>query len=83
MACGVFGLLDLWVPDTIAKPGEVVIIPINIRNAQGIGITASDVWMDFDPTVLTALSISRTALTADYAWSHNVAPIDAASCFSF
>ena len=50
--CASFGVLDVWIPDVVAKPGETVVVPINIRNADGVRIGASDVWMDFDPRVM-------------------------------
>ncbi|MEZ4707831.1 MAG: cohesin domain-containing protein [Caldilineaceae bacterium] len=77
IGCGLFGILDVWVPDTVGKPGETVIVPINIRNADGLRVAASDVWLDFNPQVIESLSISRTALTASYAWAHSVQAIDA------
>jgi hypothetical protein len=42
---------------------------VNIRNAQGLRLAATDIWLDYDGTVIEPLVISRTALTADYAWS--------------
>ena len=67
-ACGLFGSLDLYVPDAIGSPGETVIVPLNIRNADGLAIGASDIWMEFNSDVIEFVSISRTALTANYSW---------------
>ena len=67
-ACGLFGSLDLYVPDAIGSPGETVIVPLNIRNADGLAIGASDIWMEFNSDVIEFVSISRTPLTASYAW---------------
>jgi hypothetical protein len=64
--------VDLWIPDTWARPGEIAVVPINIRNAQGLQIDSSDIWFDFDGTVIEPLVISRTALTADYAWRYAI-----------
>jgi murein DD-endopeptidase MepM/ murein hydrolase activator NlpD/fibronectin type 3 domain-containing protein len=71
-ACAPFSRTDLWVPDTWAEPGETAIVPVNVRNAEGLHIAASDVWLDFDGSVIQPLVISRTALTADYAWAYHI-----------
>lgn len=70
--CLRFGLFDLYMPDTIGRPGETVILPLNIRNADGLRITSSDIWLEFNGDIIESVSISRTALTASYAWSSAV-----------
>jgi len=72
-ACATFGKVNLWVPDTWAPPGETVIVPVNIRNADGLRIAASDIWLDFDGSVIEPVVISPTALTTQYAWSYAIA----------
>ena len=64
-----FAALDLYVPDTIGRPGEIVIVPVNIRNADGLRITSSDIWLEFNSDVIESVGISRTALTASYDWA--------------
>ncbi|MCB0186881.1 MAG: Ig-like domain repeat protein [Caldilineaceae bacterium] len=71
-ACGVFGSLTLFVPDAIGRPGEEVIVPVNIRNADGLRIAASDIWLEFNGDIVESVAVSRTALTADYAWDSSV-----------
>jgi murein DD-endopeptidase MepM/ murein hydrolase activator NlpD len=71
-ACVPFSRTDLWAPDTWAEPGETAIVPVNVRNAEGLHIAASDIWLDFDSSVISPLVISRTALTADYAWAYHI-----------
>jgi hypothetical protein len=39
-------------------------------------IGATDIWLDFDPTVIESVSISRTGLTTDYAWEKAVIDTD-------
>jgi hypothetical protein len=67
-----FSRTDLWAPDTWAEPGETTIVPVNVRNAEGLHIAASDIWLDFDSSVISPTVISRTALTADYAWAYHI-----------
>jgi N-acetylneuraminic acid mutarotase len=70
-ACAKFGVLDLWAPDTYAKAGDTVIVPINARNATGISVASADIWLDFDPAVLECTAVSNTAMTANFAWLSN------------
>ena len=72
VSCVAFGSLDLYVPDTIGRPGELVIVPVNIRNADGLAITSSDIWMEFNGDVIESVAISRTALTESYQWEKAV-----------
>lgn len=77
MACGIFGKLELWVPDTVGKSDSTVFVPINIQNADGLRIGASDIWLDFNSTIVESIGVSRTALTVDYNWAYGVQEIDA------
>ncbi len=47
-------------------------MPVNIRNATGLRIAASDIWLDFDRTVLEPLSIQATPLSAGYQWAYSL-----------
>ncbi len=75
-SCALYGAIELYIPDTWAGPGEDVIVPVNIRNANGLEIAAGDFWLDFDRTIIEPKNIARTALTADYAWSYDVDPYE-------
>lgn len=67
--CAEFGGLDLWIPNAIGRPGETTPVQMNIRNADGLRITSSDIWMEFNGDIIESVGISRTALTANYQWS--------------
>jgi formylglycine-generating enzyme required for sulfatase activity/N-acetylneuraminic acid mutarotase len=69
--CAVFGQVNLWIPDTYALAGSTVIVPVNIRNADGLGIASADIWIDFDPTVLECQAVSKTPMTVDFLWEAN------------
>ncbi|MEZ4707833.1 MAG: dockerin type I domain-containing protein [Caldilineaceae bacterium] len=77
LACATFGKLGLYAPNSVGKSGATVIVPINIRNADGLRIGASDIWLDFNPAVVEFQSVERTPLTIDYAWAHAVESINA------
>jgi hypothetical protein len=72
VACAIFGQVDLWIPETWAAPGQVVIVPVNIRNATGLQIAASEIWLDFDETVIEPLEVLATPLSANYSWGFNL-----------
>jgi fibronectin type 3 domain-containing protein len=67
-AYGRIRMLELWVPDVWAKPDSQVVVPVNIRNANHLRIAASDIWMDFDASVLNLTSVSPTPLTENTTW---------------
>ena len=72
VSCAAFGSLDLYLPDVIGRTGETVIVPVNIRNADGLRITSSDIWLDYNSDIIESVAISRTALTAAYLWEQSV-----------
>jgi PKD repeat protein len=72
IACAVYGQLALWVPDTWASPGSTAIVPVNICNADGLQIAATDIWLDFDDSVIEVVGITNTALTEEYAWAYSI-----------
>jgi PKD repeat protein len=69
-ACAVMGQVMIWIPETWAAPGQTAIVPVNIRNASGLRIAASDIWLDVDGRVLEPIGIAATPLTAGYTWSY-------------
>lgn len=50
LACDTFGTIALWVPEVWAKPGDTVLVPINIRNASGLQIASSEIRLGYDST---------------------------------
>jgi subtilisin family serine protease len=65
-----FGVVTLAIPDVAAGPGSRdVIVPVRIANADGLVLGAADIWLDYDPALLTAKRVEKTVLTQDYAWS--------------
>ncbi|WP_420643728.1 PKD domain-containing protein [Candidatus Leptofilum sp.] len=76
MACAVYGETTLWIPEVSAMPGGTVIVPVNIRNAEGLQMAAADIWVEFDATVLEPLGVTATPLTDGYIWSYAIAAVD-------
>ncbi len=72
VACTVFGQVELWIPDIWAAPGQTMVVPLNIRNAAGLSIAASDIWLNFDGTVIEVIDISETSLTDGYTWDYAI-----------
>ncbi len=72
VACAVFGRVELWMPYTRIAPDETGIVLVNIRNAQGLRLAATDIWLSYDGSVIQPVVISSTALTSDYAWAYTI-----------
>ena len=72
VACAVFGQTALWVPRVRAETKHTVIVPINIRNAGGLRITNSTIWLDYDQNMLYPVEVIATPLTAGYDWSYDI-----------
>ncbi|MFN8493493.1 MAG: trypsin-like serine protease [Caldilineaceae bacterium] len=67
-ACAVFGAVSLWAPKVNVVPNMTALIPINIRNASGLRIVASDIWLNYDATVLAFHTITSTVFSQGYIW---------------
>ncbi len=76
VACAVFGTTMLWLPDARAISGQTAIVPLNVRNAEGLQIAASDIWLEFDSRVLEPVDVTATPLTQGYTWSYSVTDVD-------
>jgi hypothetical protein len=68
----IFGQLKLVIPDAFGANGASVSLPVNIANADGVAMCAVDISLVYDPAVLTATSVTKTALTAGYNWAENL-----------
>lgn len=75
-ACAVFGQIALWLPEVIHRPDATVRVPVNIRNASGVRIQESDIWIDFQSDVLTLTQVLPSVLTLDYGWQFDLHPVD-------
>lgn len=74
-ACAVYGETTLWIPDVSAVPGEIAIVPVNIRNAEGLRMAATDIWLEYDATVLEPVTVQATPLTQGYIWSYSISAV--------
>ncbi len=75
--CAMLGSLQLWVPDVWAAPGTQAIVPINIRNADELQIASTDIWLDFNSSVIEPVTVTNTTLTYNYDWMNGVDPYGA------
>ena len=73
--CAIFGQLGLWVPDTVGPMNGQATVPVNIRNADGLRIASTDLWLDFDASVITPTQISPAILATGYTWIYSVQPV--------
>ena len=60
------GKLRIFMPDSGARNGETITVPVKIGNADGLMIEAMDVWVTYNPNVITATQIQRATLLVDY-----------------
>jgi len=70
--CTVFGQLAVGATYSWGNTGDEVILPINIRNAEGLHIGAADFWLDFDPRVILPTAVTHTAMTLGYTWHYAI-----------
>lgn len=74
-ACAPYRQLELWVQSVSAAPGEIGIVTVGIRNADGLRILTCDIWLDFDNDVIFYMDVvSPTALTTGYQWDAGLTP---------
>ncbi len=71
-ACITFGHLKLFIPDSRGNENTPVILPINISNANGLDMCGLDIYVTYDPDVLTATGIKRSPLSSAYGWDFNI-----------
>lgn len=64
--------LRIFVPDSGAPHGDMITIPVKIGNADGLTIRNADMWMIYDPSVITATSIKRSNLLVEYGFASNI-----------
>ncbi|MBI2566301.1 MAG: hypothetical protein HYV63_04620 [Candidatus Schekmanbacteria bacterium] len=69
-ASALFGGVSLDIPEIVSGPGVGnVIVPVNIGNADGLALTAADIWVDYDTALVRPVTVQRTVLSRDYGWS--------------
>ena len=71
-ASAVFGQVKLFIPDAKGESGKRIRLPVNIANADGLRICGVDVYMTYNPDVLSAENVEKTALSSEYAWAPNL-----------
>jgi hypothetical protein len=60
------GRLRIFVPDSGAPQGDTITVPVKIGNADGLVIESADMWMTYDPSVITATLVKPSNLLAAY-----------------
>jgi murein DD-endopeptidase MepM/ murein hydrolase activator NlpD len=70
--CVLAQTVSLWVPNVEARPGEQVMVPVNIRNARGLRLGSTDIWLDYNPRLLALRAVTAGTLARDYAWVTSV-----------
>lgn len=66
------GQLKLFIPDSKGTQGKQVRLPINIANADALQVCDVDISLTYNPSILTAVKIEKTALSSDYGWISNL-----------
>lgn len=71
LASAIFGQVKLLIPDSYGATGMTVTLPVNIANADNLGISGCDVWVTYDAAILSAQAVSKTILTMGYDFAVN------------
>ncbi len=66
------GGLKIFVPDARGKSGEEVTLLVSIANADDLRICGTDIFVKYDSSVLEAVEIKKTPLSAEYGWAKNL-----------
>ncbi|MGB1250320.1 MAG: cohesin domain-containing protein [Candidatus Promineifilaceae bacterium] len=75
-SCTRFGELQLELVHQVVEPGATnVSIPVRVIHGTGLCISALDVRVEYDPSIVTATTVRNTAYTADYAFIGNTESI--------
>jgi hypothetical protein len=67
-SCAIFGQLSMWTPNLSGTTGQQISVPIYLRNAGGLRILESDLWLDYAPDVLTFINGESTDYADGYGW---------------
>lgn len=73
--CAQAGRVEMWIPDMWAKPGEQVLVPVNIRHAQGLQLADARFQFDVDSAVVEPVAVEGNTLTHGYTWSYTDDPL--------
>lgn len=71
-SCVVAQTVSLWVPHVEARPGDPIMVPVNIRNARGLRLGSADIWLDYNPRLLALRDVTAGTLARDYDWDFSV-----------
>ncbi len=71
-ASAVFGHVKFFIPDTNGKSETQIRIPVNIANADGLEMCSASIDVHYDSSVLYALNVEKTPLSANYGWRKNL-----------
>ncbi|MBI2568855.1 MAG: hypothetical protein HYV63_17690 [Candidatus Schekmanbacteria bacterium] len=71
-ASALVGEVSLWVPAVNAGAGTSgVIVPVNIANADGLAMSAAQVFIGYDSSVLTPAGVQRRILSDGYGFGES------------
>lgn len=65
-SCAYWKQVELEIANIRGQANSSTIVPVRIRNAQGLQIDAGEFWIDFDPQVVSVMGVRTTALTDGY-----------------
>lgn len=70
--CVVAQTVSLWVPHVEARPGDRVMIPVNVRNARGLRLGSAEIVLDYNPRLLALRDVTAGTLAGDTSWQRSV-----------
>jgi len=72
VASAIFGYVKFFIPDSRGKKGNQVKIPVNIANSDGIRMSSADIYVTYNPAMLSVKGIEKTAISSCYSLSHSL-----------
>jgi hypothetical protein len=67
-----FGMIRLDIPDVSSPSGGSVDVPVTTPNAESLNICQANIWIEYDPSMLTPTGVTPSPLSIDYEWSTQV-----------
>ncbi len=64
-AASAFAQVAVTIPDTSGQKGSQIEIPVNVGDMNGMDVYSFDIWITFDPSVLSNVSLVKTGTMSD------------------
>ncbi|MDM8530427.1 clostripain-related cysteine peptidase [Anaerolineales bacterium HSG25] len=71
--CINYGTLELWTPELNSPANETILVPINLKNNNGLCFAAGNITLNYDSAIVTPTGyVTATAFTTGYDFVSNI-----------